>query len=508
MHLDDVLRETAARFPDRPAVACAGAGFTYAELDARVDRTASAFRNLGLVPGDRLAYQLHNGRPETIITLFGALRAGLTVVPIPVRQAPAQIAYVLRHSAARAWVTEAEFLEAAPAARTTGPEWIISVGAPAADTIPFAELPEEPVRDLPRGWVSEDTIGLLVYTSGTTSRPKGVAHSQRRLSYRVDLFVEEMEFTEDDATVVLNEIGRPIIFMGQVLAMLRVGGRLSLPKSGDPGAFWDAYRTLGGATYILSAPGPLQALLSHPAARRVPHTALRYLICGGDRVLPPLHTLADNVLGKPVLEMCGMTEVGFYAITPPRGEIRPGSVGRPMLSCRVRLVDERGGEVGVGETGEILIRTPNTMVGYWNDTLGTFRAFHDLWVRSGDLGRLDADGYLWIVGRAKLMISRGGFKVAPPMVEDALREHPAIAEAAVVAQSDPVQGQIPFAFYEVRAGQPDPGEDALRDWLRPRVDAASTPDFFMRIDRWPVTAQGKLDRSRLSWIAETGGEGL
>jgi acyl-CoA synthetase (AMP-forming)/AMP-acid ligase II len=148
------------------------------------------------------------------------------------------------------------------------------------------------------------------------------------------------------------------------------------------------------------------------------------------------------------------------------------------------------------------------MFGYWNDTLGTFRAFTDLWIRTGDLARFDADGYLWYVGRAKLMISRGGFKVAPPMVEDALREHPAILEAAVVGQSDPVQGQVPFAFYELRAGAPDPGAAALREWLRPRVDAASTPDTYVRVAQWPMTAQGKLDRSRLTWLAETGADAV
>lgn len=506
MHLDDVLIETAARFPHRIAVTCGDTDLTYTELNARVDRTASAFRNLGLVPGDRLVYQLHNFRPETIVTLFAALRAGLTVVPIAVRQAPAQLAYVLKHCAARAWVTEEEFLQRTEPAQRAGPEWIITVGAPVAGTIPFAALPAEPARELPRGLGSEDTIGLIVYTSGTTSRPKGVAHTQRRLSYRVELFTEEMGFTEDDATVVVHEIGRPIIFMGQVLAMVRVGGRLSLPRSGDPEAFWAAYRALGNTSYTITVPGFAQTLLAHPAARTVPHTALRYFICGGDRVLPALHAQARAVLGKPVFELCGMTEVGFYAITPPRGEIRPGSVGRPMLGCQVRIVDELGGQVPAGETGEILVRTPNTMFGYWNDTLGTFRAFTDLWIRTGDLARFDADGYLWYVGRAKLMISRGGFKVAPPMVEDALREHPAILEAAVVGQSDPVQGQVPFAFYELRAGAPDPGAAALREWLRPRVDAASTPDTYVRVAQWPMTAQGKLDRSRLTWLAETGAE--
>ena len=508
MHLDEILSESAALFADRVAVNCDGVNHTYAELNTRVERVASAFRNLGLVPGDRLVYQLQNCRLEALVTIFAALRAGLIVVPMAVRYAPAQIAYALRHCSARAFVTEAEFLARLEPDQRAGPEWIITVGPKVEGTIAFESLPCEPARELPRGLATDDSIGLIIYTSGTTSRPKGVAHTQRRLSYRVDLFVEEMGLTQEDATVATLEIGRPVVLMSQVLPMLRVGGLLSLPKSGDAQAFWNAYRAQGKTTYILSAPGLSQAFLEHPDALKASHESLRYWICGGDRSLPKLHDIAREVLGKPIFELCGMTEVGFYAITPPHGEIKPGSVGRVMHACKVRITDDVGGEVPVGTVGEILVRTPNTMFGYWNDTLGTFRAFSDLWIRSGDLARFDEDGYLWIVGRAKLMISRGGMKVAPLMVEDALREHPSILEAAVVAQSDPIQGQLPFAFYQLREGAVEPSIKELQQWLGQRVDPASTPDSFVKLERWPITAQGKLDRSRLSWLAESGGEGL
>ena len=508
MHLDEILTEAAARFPDRPAVSCGGRDFTYRELDKRVNLAASNFRGLGLVPGDRLAYQLHNSRIEAIVTLFAALRAGLIVVPIPNRQGAAQIAYCLRQCAARAFVTEEEFFQRLTTEQLAGVEWTIIAGPPIAGTVSFDALPGDAHQELPKGFPGEDAIGLILYTSGTTSRPKGVAHSQMRLRVRVDLFVEEMGFTEEDATVATAEIGRPIVLVGQVLAMMAVGGRLSLPRIGNAEAFWNAYMAQGNTSYVVTRPGLLPEALEHPGARQASHAALRYWICGGDRVLPWLHRSVREVTGKPVFEMCGMTEAGFYAITPPHDEIRPGSVGKLMFGVQARIVDEEGGEVPTGTVGEIMVRTPNTMIGYWNDTLGTFRVFMDRWIRSGDLARFDTDGYLWIVGRAKLMISRGGAKVAPPMVEDAIREHPSIQEAVVVAQSDPIQGQVPFAFYELRAGMADPGAAVLREWLRPRLDTLSIPDTFMRIDDWPMTAQGKVDRPRLTWIAESGGEGL
>ncbi|HEX7778571.1 MAG TPA: class I adenylate-forming enzyme family protein, partial [Vicinamibacterales bacterium] len=482
MHLDEILAETAQRVPQRVAVTCGERQFTYAQLDAEVSRVASGFRNLGLVPGDRLAYQLRNECAEAIVTLFAALRAGLVVVPLAVRQAPLQIAYVLGHSATRAFVTERTFLERLSPEQRAGPEWIITVGDTLDGTVRFDALPCEPPRALSLGLSADDAIGLIVYTSGTTSRPKGVAHTQRRLSYRVDLFVEELDLTEGDATVVASEIGRPIILMGQVLPMFRTGGQVSLVNA-DPDPFWEAYRAQGRTSYVITASGMAPALLGHPAARAVSHASLRYWICGGDRVLPIAHQLAGEVLGRPLHEMLGMTEVGFFAIAPLDAEIRPGSVGQVMQGCQVRIVDDLGSEVPQGSVGELLVRTPNTMFGYWNDTIGTFRTFSDLWIRSGDLGRFDADGYLWIEGRAKLMISRGGLKVAPAMVEDALRAHPAVLDAVVVAQSHPLQNQVPFAFYLLREGAVDPGEPTLRQWLQPRLDTASIPDGFARLDR-------------------------
>jgi long-chain acyl-CoA synthetase len=508
MHLDEILTETAQRVPQRLAVTCGDRQFTYAELDAEVSRVASGFRNLGLVPGDRLAYQLRNDCAEAIVTLFAALRAGLVVVPLAVRQAPLQVAYVLGHCAARAFVTERVFFERLSHEQRAGLEWIITVGYADHGTVAFDGLPYVPPRALSLGLAAEDAIGLILYTSGTTSRPKGVAHTQRRLSYRVDLFVEEMGLSEEDATVVAHEMGRPVILMSQVLPMFRTGGQVSLVDGDNSDAFWTAYREQGRISYVVTGAGMAPVLLGHPAARAVSHASLRYWICGGDRVLPVAHQLARDVLGKPLREMLGMTEVGFYAITSLDAEIRSGSVGHVMQGCQVRIVDELGSDVPQGTVGELLVRTPNTMFGYWNDTIGTFRAFTDLWIRSGDLGRFDAEGYLWIEGRAKLMISRGGFKVAPPMVEDALRAHPAVLDAVVVAQSHPVQSQVPFAFYLLREGAADPGDAALRQWLQPRLDSASIPDGFRRLDRWPMTDQGKVDRSRLTWMAESGGEVL
>lgn len=503
MYLDEILRETAARTPQRTAVEVAGKNISYQALDALVSRVASGFLNLGLESGDRLAYQVRNCRVEAMVTLLAGLRAGLVVVPITVRQPPAQTAYVLRHCAARAFVTENELFQALCPEQRAGPEWIIGTGSAADGAIAFDALPGEPARSSARASSDEEAVGLIVYTSGTTSHPKAVAHSEHRLRRRVEMFVREMGLTEDDATVIAHDIGRPAVLVGQVLAMFQVGGRISLVDADDPEAFWAAYWQQGETSYLFTIAGVGTSLLSHPAASRSSHASLRFWIFGADRVLPRAHQLAQEVLRRPILEMLGLTEVGMIAVTPRHGEIRPGSVGKVMPGCEVRITDESGAEVPVGEAGELFVRSPTMMLGYWNDPAATAQAFTGEWLRTGDLGRFDADGYLWIVGRIKLLISRGGVKVAPPMVEDALRAHPAIRAAVVVAQPHPTQNQVPFAFYLVRADAAEPGAAELRQWLQPKLDRPSIPDGFVRLEAFPVTPQGKIDRARLTKMAES-----
>jgi acyl-CoA synthetase (AMP-forming)/AMP-acid ligase II len=500
MDFATILDESARKHAGRVAVAAADWSLTFAELADRAARLAGGFAGLGLAPGDRVAALLPNGL-DLVVTLLAAARAELIAVPIPPRFAPPQVGYVLRHSAARALVGVPALLANVPEeARDSLDITVLAADVPGV--IRLSELlaapPAAPVRTAP------DPIGLLMYTSGTTNRPKGVAHSQRRMARRVDLFVAEVGLTASDATVVVADVGRPAVLLGQVLPMLRVGGRADLLPRPDPAPFWSRYAA-ARPTYLFTGPGAAFDLIDHPAAAAADHARLRFWITGGDKATPALHGRMAGVVRRPLLEMCGMTEAGFYAINPPGGPIKVGSIGPAMRGVAVRLTARDGSDVPPGEVGHVVVRTPDLMVGYWNDTLQTHRAVRDGWLDTGDLARADEDGYLWFVCRDKDMISRGGAKVAPAMVEEVLTAHPAVASAAVVGVSDPRYGQQPFAFYRLRPGSADPGPEGLREWAAARLDTPSVPVTFAAIDRWPVTDQGKLDRSRLQWMAEAGG---
>ena len=441
MDFAQILEETTNHSPDYPAISASGHSLTYAELSHRVACLAGGFAAIRLAPGDRLATLLPNGI-DLVVTLLAAARAELIAVPIPHRFAPAQIGYILRHSGARAIVTTPELLKNIPdESRPALDEIIVTGDVP--ETVSLAELltaaPVPPVR------TALDPIGLLMYTSGTTSRPKGVAHTQKRMSRRVDLFIEQMWLTGEDSTLSLVDVGRPIILLGQLLPMLRVGGRIALIPRPDPQLFWAEY-AVSRPTYLISGPGMAFDLIDHPAARSADHSALRYWVTGGDKAPCTLHQRMTEVVGCPLIEMCGMTETGFYAVSPVAGPRKIGSIGRTMRGVAVRIVNPDGEDVLQGQVGHIVVRTPEMMVGYWNDTLQTHRVLRDGWLDTGDLVSTDVDGYLWFIGRDKDMISRGGMKVAPAMVEDAMLTHPAILGAAVVGVSDPRYGQTPFAF--------------------------------------------------------------
>ena len=507
MTLAAMLDDAAARSPHAIAIHTSAGSLSYAELADRVARVAHGFMSLGLTGQDRVAFLLPNG-VELAISILAAAKAGLIAVPLSPTFAPPQLEYILKHSGARMLVTSPVLLGAVTAEAHEQLDAVVLCGdvpdESPAGAVPFGQLlaGAAAMPAMSRG-LAADPIGLLVYTSGTTSRPKGVAHTQGRMTHRVRLFIDELTLTADDHTLACVSIGRPVFMLGQLMPMLCVGGSITLLEQRDAESFWRAH-AVSRPTYLLTPPALPRDLLEHAAARAADFSRLRYWIVGGDTCPAAVHALVADVVRKPLLEICGMTETGFYCISPPHGLSKPGSIGQAMMGVAVRVVTESGADTAPGEVGRVLVRTPDMMVGYWNDTLATHRMLRSGWLDTEDLASTDEDGFLWFAGRQKDMISRGGFKVAPAMVEDAIRSHPGVATAAVVGASDEREGQVPVAFYELRPSAVDPGTEALAAWAAARLEPLSVPVSFFRVDRWPLTAQGKLDRARLVWMADFG----
>ena len=199
-----------------------------------------------------------------------------------------------------------------------------------------------------------------------------------------------------------------------------------------------------------------------------------------------------------------MTETGMYALAPPFGRKKPGSMGLPFYGTQVCLVGAKGEDVAAGQTGEVVVRSPLIMDGYWNDSAQTRKVLRDGWCRTGDLARFDEDGYMWFVGRRKNMIVHDGANVSPLEVEDALMAHPAVAEACVVGAADPVHGQNAHAVVTLRPGAAVPSEEELRQFAGARLSRPVVPERVCIVTEMPRTGAGKIDRDRLTWQVEAG----
>jgi acyl-CoA synthetase (AMP-forming)/AMP-acid ligase II len=508
MPLSDLIAPVLNTAADRIAVIGGGRRLTYRDLDNRARGLAAHLLGSELKPWDRVALWMRNS-PEVLVAYLACWKAGFIAVPIDLRYQPQQTRFILNNSETRAIVVDAEKqgdLAAADSLPDLGQVVVANGPATLPGAVTFDEVTAPSVPE-PR-WPSflGDQLSTIFYTSGTTSRPKGVVHTGQRMHRRVAKIVRECRLGPDSVSLVCLSLMRPLALQTQALAVLSVGGCVvTLPRfSAD--AFWQTYGAPPAKTLLAFTPDMLAAILNHPAAQSADYTRLDLCLAGADSVPLALHTLFREVTGRELVEMCGMTETGPYAMNPPFGLKKVGSIGQAVEGVLLRFVDAEGEDVPMGQLGQIVVRTPDVMFSYWNDSLRTFEVIRDGWLYTGDLGRCDADDYVWFHGRLKDMIVRNGANVSPIEVEEALESHPAVEEAVVVGVDDPPHGQAVEAFVRWRPGLSDsPTVEQVRSHIAQRIEPIALPRALYVMDDWPRTGQGKIDRQRLQWIAAAGG---
>src|SRR5262249_14577291 len=260
---------------------------------------------------------------------------------------------------------------------------------------PGTELPEE---------FRSDDVAVVFYTSGTTSRPKGVTLTRAALVASTTKFLSRVPLRPDDVALVAAPMTRPFALRTQILPVLHAGGAVAFVEHLTPGNYLSALRQTPPKTFLALAPAALHQVVHYAQVNSADFARLRLCISGGDRVPRALHDAFRRLTGLDLTEQCGMTETGIYAVNPPFGRKQWGSIGFPMYGVQLCLVDARGHDVPAGAVGEIIVKSPMTMDGYWNDTAETRKAMRDGWISTGDLGRFDEDGFLWFVSRKKDII--------------------------------------------------------------------------------------------------------
>jgi long-chain acyl-CoA synthetase len=497
VNLGVLITDAARRAPDVDALRVEERTLTYAELNSLSDSMAHHLAGNGIEPGDRVGVMLPNV-PEFAIAYYGVLKAGGVVVPMNVLLKSREVAFYLSDSGAKAMVAWGDMLdEALAGARQADVSHVLRVGGGAGATS-LDEALASPVGAQPllvqRG---PDDTAVILYTSGTTGLPKGAQLTHSNLLWNAEIAAELFEFTSDD--VVLGTL--PLFHsFGQTCALnatMRRRATVVLIPRFEPEAVLETIEERG-VTVFLGVPTMYVALLHADSAAARDLSRLRLCVSGGAAIpVEVLHGF-EHQFGARVLEGYGLSETSpvasFNHLDRPS---KPGSIGTPVWGTELQVVGDDGTPLPAGEVGEIIVRGHHVMRGYWKRPEDTAAAIDaDGWLRTGDMARIDDEGYVFIVDRKKELIIRGGYNVYPREIEEVIYEHPSVLEVAVLGVPHAHLGEEVAAAVVARPGaQIDPAE--LRAWIKERVAAYRYPRHIVVVDALPKGSTGKILKREL-----------
>jgi long-chain acyl-CoA synthetase len=494
MSLTAGLKGSRIQSPEKVAIAYGEQSWTYAEFDDITDTIAMNLLAAGLERGDRVAVHLLNG-PEFAFASFGCLKAGCIAVPINTRLKGREIDYILRHSGSACYVGQSELYSevsgACPALKAM--ELLYVTGEVRSGRIrTFDDLLRPALRPVSLSEIMPDQLAAVLYTSGTTARPKGVVHSHRTLTQMAHAR-RYLGLDQDQVVLIMFSMAHVVGFAALFLSALVNGATIVITRPFDFSAALEAHaRWL--VTYTIGLPVLFEGLLAAQIANPHDVSSGRFYFCAGDSVSPALQK-AFRATFAPMCEAYGATEAVPVCWNRP-GQIRVGSLGTPAEDVAMRLLDSENRDVKPGEVGEICVRAKHLMTGYWQDPDATAAAMRDGWFHTGDLARCDADGYYWFAGRKKEIIIRGGSNISPQEVEAVLYEHPAVSEAAVVGRPDAVWGEVVVAHIVLRQGHVLNERDLIA-FARERIADYKTPEAVVFHSELPKSATGKIQRRAL-----------
>ncbi|NJD88810.1 MAG: AMP-binding protein [Betaproteobacteria bacterium] len=479
-----------------------GAALTFGELAASARRVAALLGREGYGPGTHVSLVMPNGL-ATVRLLLGAMAGGCCVNPVNLLSSPEQMRYVLDHSDSRVAFASPEW---APRLRELAagiPRGLRVIELdPEAPALP-GEREEDARAPLPP--VAPGSLALLMYTSGTTGKPKGVMLSHANLVANARAISAEHALGPGDRVAAVLPLYHINAFAVTMLAPLAHGGSLVMPARFSAARFWPM-AIESGCTWINVVPTIVSYLLEGEAPSREALSRIRFCR-SASAALPPEHHLAfERKFGIGIIETMGLTETVAPAFSNPLEPSRRkvGSVGRAS-GCEARVVDERGAELADGTPGEIVIRGPQVTSGYYKNPEATAAAFFpDGWLRTGDIGRRDADGFFFITGRIKELIIKGGENIAPREIDEVLLRHPAVLDAAAVGVPDRHYGQEIAACVVRREGAAC-SEDDLRAFCLEQLGRYKTPKAIHFVQELPRGPSGKVQRLKLLDILPAAG---
>ncbi len=493
------FRKVAAEFANRPAVVDLHQPLSYAELDTLSDRIASGLIAHGVQPGDHVGLY---GINSAIFVAFyiGIQKAAATVVPINLMLNPEEVAYILNDAEVKMLVYFDPFAPAVSAIRDGLPEiknWIC-VGRDRSDPadIPFEALLHSPpaTRHPPP---DSDSVAVIIYTSGTTGHPKGAMLTHRNIVSDALGATQALKPRplEERFLVVLPMFHAFAAMAGIVIPLLNGCSLVPVPKF-DPALTADLIEKTG-ATIFLGVPSMYSLLLRLPEKHTPQIAKLRFCVSGGAALPMEVLKQFETRFGVLIYEGDGPTECSPVTCVNPIGGLRkPQSVGPAIPGVEMKITDETGQELPHGEVGEICVRGPNVMKGYWKQPEETAKSFFGEWFRTGDLGTEDEDHYFYIVDRIKDMVIVNGMNVYPRVIEEVLYQHKAVKEAAVIGQPHALHGEVPVAYITLKEEIPC-SESDLRAFCLKHLGRHEVPRKIIFTKALPKNAAGKIVKREL-----------
>jgi long-chain acyl-CoA synthetase len=477
MKLPALPDRRAQQDPTGPCVADDDTALDNAQFLEAVTRAAATLQAHGVSAGDVVAVMLPN-TASLIVSLFAAWRLGAAVTPLNPALAAAEVVYQVEDAAAKVLIVDA------PVA--------FDLAAPVLSTQELASHPASDTVVPP----ADDALALLIYTSGTTGRPKGVMLDHANLDAMCGMAIDAFSLTAADHSLLILPLFHVNGIVAGTLSPLLAGGRVTIAGRFSPKTFWSRIEQ-SRATYFSAVPTIYTMLADLPADVRPDTSSVRYAVCGAAPASVELLTKFETRYGIPIVEGYGLSEGSCAStVNPLDGPRKAGTVGIPLPGQTIRIADADGNPVAHGEAGEVLIQGPNVMRGYLNRPEETAKTLVDGWLRTGDIGRLDEDGYLVLVDRAKDMIIRGGENIYPKEIETVVYQLPEIAEAAVVGRANPVYGEEPVLFVSLTSGA-KLGPDRIREYLAGNLAKYKLPVEITVLDELPKNPVGKIDKPSL-----------
>jgi len=516
MNLAHIATQNARRLPAHPAFIWGEKTLDWAEIDAQVSALAAGLKARGIGKGDRLLVHSKNC-DAMFVSMFATFRLGAVWVPTNFRLLPDEVAYLATASGAKGFLCHGDFPEhaAAVAAASSAPEfiWRIGAGAFGEDEV-GAVIQRHRGEKVENAAVEHDDPCWFFFTSGTTGRSKAAVLTHGQMGFVITNHLCDLVpgSTEKDASLVVAPLSHGA---GVHQLMISARGATSILLPTERFDIDEAYRLIAKhrVSNIFTVPTILKMLVEHPAVDQHDHSSLRYIIYAGAPMYREDQKAALRKLGKVIVQYFGLGEVtGNITVLPPAlheaedgPNARIGTCGFERTGMQVQIQDDEGKEVEPGVQGEICVIGPAVFAGYYDNPEANAKSFRNGWFRTGDLGHMDEQGFVYITGRASDMYISGGSNIYPREIEEKILTHPAIAEVAVLGVPDPVWGEIGIAVCVNRPGQ-NATEAEIADFLGPKIARYKMPKRFLFWEALPKSGYGKVPKRLVKDELEKRGE--